>query len=100
MKLGILVNTDRHAEDLAGITTAALAGGHEVIVFFMDDGVKLLANADVTGLCENPGVEMSYCDYSIQRTGVSKDGVPDKITCGSQFNNASMNHDSDRVIVL
>ena len=53
MKLGILVNTDRHANDLIGLAKAALSKGHEVIVFFMDGGVKLLSDSNVTGLCEN-----------------------------------------------
>ena len=43
---------------------------------------------------------MSYCDHSAQMLGISKDGVPDKIGCGSQFDNVYMNSQSDRVIVL
>ena len=39
MKLGILVNTDRHVKDLVGLAKAALSKKHEVIVFFMDSGV-------------------------------------------------------------
>lgn len=100
MKLGILVNTDRHAEDLIGLTKAAISKGHEVIVFFMDTGVKLLTHPDVTNLSENPGVNMSFCDYTTQKIGISKEGICDKIVCGSQYNNAVMNHKADRVIVL
>lgn len=100
MKLGILVNTDRHAEDVVGLTKSAITKGHEVIIFMMDTGVKLLSNPAITGLCSNPGVQMSFCDHSTGKVGVSKEGVPDKIVCGSQFDNANMNHDADRVIVL
>ncbi len=100
MKLGILVNTDRHAEDVVGLTKAAITKGHGVIIFMMDTGVKLLSNPSVTGLCSNPGVHMSFCDHNAGKIGVSKEGVPDKIVCGSQFDNATMNHDADRVIVL
>lgn len=100
MKLGILVNTDRHPEDLAGIVNAAIAKGHEVTMFFMDDGVKLLNAPMVKSLAENAAVDMSYCDYSTQRIGMSTDGVSDSIDCGSQFNNAMMNQEADRVIVL
>lgn len=100
MKLGIFVNTDRHAEDIVGLTKAAVSKGHEVIIFMMDTGVRLLRNTSVTGLCNNPGVQMSFCDYSVGKIGVSKEGCPDKIVCGSQFDNASMNHEADRVIVL
>jgi sulfur relay (sulfurtransferase) complex TusBCD TusD component (DsrE family) len=100
MKLGILVNTDRHAEDLIGLTKAALSKGHHVQAFFMDDGVKLLHNPDVGSLCENPHVDLSYCDYTTQKNGISKEGFHDRIVCGSQFNNATMNNEADRVIVL
>ncbi len=100
MKLGILVNTDRHADDLVGLTKAALSKGHQVIVFFMDEGVRLLTSPNVTGLCEDPKVNMSYCDYTTQKNGISKEGICEKIICGSQYNNAMMNHEADRVIVL
>ena len=100
MKLGILVNTERHADDLVGLTKAALSKGHQVIVFFMAAGVKLLANPAVTNLCRNSGINMSFCDYTTQKNGISKEGICEKIVCGSQYNNATMNHDADRVIVL
>ncbi len=100
MKLGILVNTDRHAEDLVGITKAAVAKGHRVIMFFMDDGVNLLKNASVNELAGQPEVAISYCDYTIQRAGMSIDGIHENIDCGSQYDNSTMNHEADRVIVL
>ena len=100
MKLGILVNTDKHAGNVAGITKAALAKGHEVMIFMMDAGNQLLSNADVSGLCNEEGVSMSFCDHSAQALGISKEGIPEKISCGSQFDNANMNAAADRVIVL
>lgn len=100
VKLGILVNTDRHAEDLKGITRAALSKGHEVIIFMMDAGVRLLEDPAVVRLSEEAGVTMSFCDHSVNKLGVSKEGTTDKVICGSQFNNATMNHEADRVIVL
>ncbi len=100
MKLGILINTDNHLEDLHGLANAALSRGHELILFFMDDGVKLLHSEEVSKLSKTDGVKMSYCDYSLQRTSFSSEGISEKISAGSQFDNASMNHDSDRVIIL
>ncbi|MEW6714312.1 MAG: hypothetical protein AB1306_04375 [Nitrospirota bacterium] len=100
MKLGILVNTDRHAGDVVGLTKAAVSKGHEVIIFMMDSGNKLLENSSVTGLCNEAGVSMAFCDHSAQKLGISKEGVPGKVSCGSQFDNANMNSRADRVIVL
>ncbi len=100
MKLGIFVNSDKHPEDIVGFTRAARSKGHEVIIFIMDTGVNLLSNPSVTGLCNESGVRMSYCDHNAGKFGVSKEGIPEKLACGSQFDNATMNHEADRVIVL
>jgi predicted peroxiredoxin len=100
MKLGILVTTDRHLEDVLGLAKAAVAKGHEVIVFNMDTGTKLLGNPEFRELCKTAGVNMSFCDHSAGIENVSKEGIPEEIVCGSQFNNANMMHDADRVINL
>ena len=100
MKLGILVTRDRHLDDVMGLTKAALAKGHEVIIFNMDAGTKLLGDPKFRELCKTSGVKMSFCDHSAQREAADKEGIPDEIVCGSQFNNAVMMHDADKVINL
>lgn len=100
MKLGIFVNTNRHLEHIIGITKAALAKGHEVIIFNMDDGTKLLGDTRFQELCQTKGVSVSFCDHSAKGLNVSTEGLPQEIVCGSQYNNAMMMHDVDRTIVL
>ncbi|MCL4457943.1 MAG: hypothetical protein M1147_05270 [Nitrospirae bacterium] len=100
MKLGILVNTDKNLGHILGITKAAVEKGHEVMIFNMDEGVRLLGEPAFRDLCNAKGVSMSFCDHSTHVFNVSKEGVPEDIICGSQYNNAAMNHDADRVIVL
>jgi hypothetical protein len=100
MKLGILVNTDAHLDDILGVISAALAKGHTVAVFTMDRGTRLLREAAYSGLCERDGISMSFCDHSSQEEGVATEGLPRGIVCGSQYDNAVMVHDSDKVIVL
>jgi len=100
MKLGIFVNTNRHLDHVVGITKAALAKGHEVIMFNMDDGTKLLGTPQFAELCRTRGVTMSFCDHSAKGLQVATEGLPQEIVCGSQFNNATMVHDADRLIVL
>ena len=100
MKLGIFVNTDRHLEHVVGLVKAALAKGHEVIMFNMDDGTKLLGTPEFAALCKTKGVTMSFCDHSAKGLKVATEGLPAEIVCGSQFNNAGMNHNADRVIIL
>jgi predicted peroxiredoxin len=100
MKLGIFINTDRHLEHVVGLSKAAIAKGHEVIVFNMDDGTKLIGTPEISDLCKTKGVTLSFCDHSAKGLGVSTEGLPEEIVCGSQYNNAVMNHDADRIIVL
>ncbi len=100
MKLGIFVNTNRHLNHVVGIVKAALAKGHEVVMFNMDDGTKLLGTPEFAELCKTKGVAMSFCDHSAKGLNVTTEGLPSEIVCGSQYNNAVMNHDADRLIVL
>ena len=100
MKLGILLNTARHLDDVVGITRAALAKNHQVIIFTMDEGTRLLDNRVLVSLAGLEGVSLSMCDHSAKMHGVNAEGLSPKIVCGSQLHNAMMNHNADRVIVL
>ena len=100
MKLGILVNTDENLDTVIGLARAALAKGHEVTLFTMDEGTKLFRNPDYTALCTLPGISMSFCDLSAKELGVETRELTDEIVCGSQYNNVAMVHSCDRVIVL
>ena len=100
MKLGMLINTAKHVDDAVGICRAAVARNHQVIIFAMDEGTRLLENGAFVSLAELEGVSMSLCDHSAKMFGAKTEGLPPKIVCASQLNNAMMNHNADRVIVL
>ena len=100
MKLGIMVTTDRHLGQIRGITQAALAKGHTVAMFATDEGVKLLGDHRFSSLSALPGVTMSFCEHSTQQHGGRPAGLPEAIASGSQFENAIMTSESDKVIVL
>jgi predicted peroxiredoxin len=100
MRLGILVNTDRHLRHLIGLAEAALSMGHGVIIFNMDSGTKLLGNEALMKLCTAKGVEMSFCDYNAKGFNISQEGLPPEVACGSQYDNAMMVNMADRVVVL
>jgi predicted peroxiredoxin len=100
MKLGLFVNTNGHLGAVTGITRAALSKGHSVTIFAMDDGTRLLADPAFSGLSQLEGVSMAFCDHSAQHLGTKPDGLPKQISAGSQYDNATMNHEMDRVIVL
>ena len=94
MKLGILLNSDKHLDDVVGLVKASKAAGHEVNIFAMDDGTLLLED-----ICKQTGgeAEVAYCDHSAEPRGV-KD--VEGATSGSQYQNAVMVHDSDKVVVF
>jgi hypothetical protein len=100
MTIGILVTTDRHRDDIIGITEAAIRRGHRVIIFFMDKGCWLIKDAEITGLCSSGSVSMSICDLNRRQIGIADVDVPAGIVCGSQYDNAVMNRESDKVIVF
>jgi len=100
VKLGILVNSDRHLAVITGMTRAALAKGHAVFLFAMDDGTRLLADPGYVALCRLPGVDMSFCQESATRKGVSFVALPEAIAAGSQLQNAMMVQKTNRIIVL
>jgi len=100
VKLGMLINTAKHLDDIVGICRAALARGHQVIIFAMDEGTRLLENDVFVSLAELEGVSMSVCDHNVKMFGAEIEGLSPKIVCASQLNNAMMNHSADRVIVL
>lgn len=100
MKLGILLNTARHLDDVIGISRAALAKNHQVIIFTMDEGARLLENQVMASLAGLEGVSLSVCNHSAGMHGVNTEGLSPNIVCGSQLHNAMMNHNADRVIVL
>lgn len=99
-KLGILVNTARHLQQLAGLTRAALAAGGQVTIFIMDEGTRLLADPALASLAELEGVAVSVCEHSAKSFGVSPERSAAGIRFGSQLNNAAMVGAAERVVVL
>ncbi len=100
MTLGILVTTDKYGDDIKGIAQAAVKRGHKVILFFMDEGCRLATDRGIVSLCSSDSVSISMCDYNRKKMGIAKEDVTAGITCGSQYDNAAMNRDADKVIVF
>ncbi len=100
MKLGILVNTNRHLDHVLGIIQAALSKNHEVMVFAMDEGIHLFGDPSFSDLAGSDNVSMSICRHSAESLKIETENFAEEITAGSQFENALMAHDADRMIVL
>jgi sulfur relay (sulfurtransferase) complex TusBCD TusD component (DsrE family) len=96
----MLVTTDKYAGHIARIAEAAVKRGHRVIIFFMDEGCRLSTDDMVAALCGLEGVSMAICDLNRKRMDIPADGLAKGIACGSQYDNALMNKEADRVLVF
>jgi hypothetical protein len=96
--LGIMITKNANLEHISGIVKAAHTAGHPVQIFMTDEGVKFSQDPKFLELLKVGGVEISVCDHSCERIGVH--GKTDGISYGSQYNNATMLHDSARILVF
>jgi predicted peroxiredoxin len=100
MKLGILVNTDKNLNDVIGIAKSAAGKGHEVQVFAMDMGTKLLEQSSFLDLRNVKGVSMAFCDFSSKNVGAKTENMPAEIKRSDQWQNSKMHNTSEKVIIL
>jgi len=100
MKLGILVTSDKHLNQVIGLVRAAVKKGLQVAVFCMDKGTLLINQQSFKDLCMLEGLDISLCRHSAEKMKIDMQKISKDIVCGSQFNNAMMQHESDKVIVL
>jgi len=100
MKLGILITTDKHISVITGLVKAAVSKAHEVMLFSMDEGSRLLGESEYVALSKLERVDMSFCQHNADGLGIPTSDLPDKIRSGSQYDNAVMNSASDKMIVL
>lgn len=92
--LGVLVNSDKYLDQVVGVVQAAKKAGHTVKIFMMDDGVLL--GEELCGIVASDA-EVAYCDHSAEPKGIKEiTGA----TSGSQYQNAVMMHDADKVVVF
>lgn len=97
-KLGIMVTQYANLEHIIGVTKAARAAGHPVQIFMTDEGVKFSRDPKFLELLTVDGVEISVCDHSCERVGLHD--KTEGISYGSQYNNAGMLHDNERVLIF
>ncbi len=96
--LGIMVTKYENLGHISGVVTAARAAGRPVTIFLTDDGVRFTRDPKFLELLKAPGVEFSCCDHSCERVGIHD--KTEGISYGSQYNNATMLHDSARILVF
>jgi predicted peroxiredoxin len=96
--LGILITKYENLEHISGVTRAARKAGHPVQIFMTDEGVKFTRDPKFLELLKVDGVEIAVCDHSCERLCLNE--KTEGINYGSQYNNAGMMHDSQRIVVF
>src|SRR5262245_60988115 len=96
--LGIMVTKYENVEHIVGIAKAARAAGKAVTIFLTDEAVRFTTDPKFLELQKVGGVELSCCDHYCEKIGLN--GKTEGLLYGSQYNNATMLHDSARVLVF
>lgn len=96
--LGIVITKYGNVDHIAGVTKAARAQGHPVVIFMTDEGVRFTTDAKFKELLKIDGVSISCCDHSCEVLKIAE--KTGGITYGSQYNHATTLHDSSRVLVF
>lgn len=98
MRLGLVATHESAGPHLEGLAAAAVARGWRCRCFLTDSGVKLAASAPLLALARSGALRLDVCEHSWQHLGLG--AAPEGATLGSQFQNAELVRESDRVVVL
>lgn len=98
MRIGIVASHESSGPHLEGLAAAAAARGWPCRCFLTDSGVKLARLPGLVALARAGTVRVDVCEHSWQEHGAG--GAPEGATLGSQFQNAELVRECDRVLVL
>jgi sulfur relay (sulfurtransferase) complex TusBCD TusD component (DsrE family) len=98
MHLGIVVTTDAGEPHAIGLAQAALQKGWACRCFLTDRGVLLLNSPRFLALARAGQLRVDVCEHSWEQYGATE--PPAGVAMGSQYQNAELAHQCDRVIVL
>ena len=96
--LGIMITKYANLDHIVGVTRAARKAGHPVHIFMTDEGVQFSRDPRFLELQEIEGVEITVCVHLCEKLGIQE--RTEGVIYGSQYNNAGMLHNSERVIVF
>lgn len=109
MRLGILLATSPERQDVSTVVKlaqAALAQGHEVSLYVMDDGVYALRDhpknpwATEFKTLLGQGAKVALCALNCSSRGLAKEEVVPGVLWGSQYDHAAIVNESDRYLAF
>lgn len=98
MHFGIVVTTDKTEPHALGLAQAALEKGWRCRCFLTDRGVLLLSSPRFLHLARTGQLRVNVCEHSWDKFGGG--AHPAEIVFGSQYQNAELALECDKIMVL
>ncbi|MBX3716174.1 MAG: hypothetical protein KF738_09265 [Burkholderiales bacterium] len=98
MRLGIVASHDSAGPQLEGLAAAAAARGWACRCFLTDSAVRLAASPRLGELARAGAIRLDVCEHSWSHFGGGP--APDGANMGTQFQNAELARECDRLLVL
>ncbi len=98
MRLGIVAAHESAGPQVEGLAAASAERGWPCRCFLTDSGVRLAASPRLQALASSGALRLDVCEHSWHHFC---DGpAPPGVTLGSQFQNAELVRECDRVVVI
>ena len=98
MRLGIVASHESAGPQLEGLAEAAAARGWPCRCFLTDSAVKLARSPRLGELARSGALRLDVCEHSWSHFG--QGDAPAGANMGTQFQNAELARDCDRLLVL
>lgn len=98
MIVGLVLTDARAGPHLLGLARAAVAQGLRCRCFLTDSGVRLLADQGLLEMLRAGALRVDACEHSWSALGLGQ--APEGVKLRSQFQNAELARECDRVVVF
>ncbi|MBK8321895.1 MAG: hypothetical protein IPL06_03985 [Betaproteobacteria bacterium] len=98
MRLGIVASHESAAPQVEGLAAAAARRGWACRCFLTDSGVRLATSPALVALAASGAIRLDVCEHSWHH--FSEGPAPQAARLGTQFSNAELVRECDRVIVV
>lgn len=98
MIVGLVATDERAGPHLLGLAGAAVAQGLRCRCFLTDTGVRLLADPRLLTMLRAGQLRVDVCEHSWSALGLGP--APEGVKLRSQFQNAELARECDRVVVF
>ncbi len=98
MRFGVVITSEKFGAYATGLLSAAVGRGWICRCFLTDTGVRVLSLPDFEALALSGKLQLTVCELSWKRFGTG--AHPPWATIGSQYQNAELAHECDKVLVV